>query len=67
LLDYTKVELREKLIREHQLQIIKKTQEDRSVYNHDSGEGQNLRYLDGNVPKNKDMSKFMASVQQKSF
>ena len=63
LLDYDKVELREKLIRDHQLETVRKQSqnEDKSAFKKYTDGGQlNLRYLDGNMPKNKDVNNFIS-------
>lgn len=70
LLDYDKVELREKLIRDHQLETVRKQSlnEDKSAFKKYTDGGQlNLRYLDGNMPKNKDVNNFINQVQRRTF
>jgi hypothetical protein len=63
-LDYNKVALREKLIQQHQLSLVSKTEQSQ-VYNKNK-KINNTKSLDA-ANKNKDVNKFMESVQQKSF
>ena len=63
-MDYNKVALREKLIQQHQLSLVSKTEQSQ-VYNKNK-KINNTKSLDA-ANKNKDVNKFMESVQQKSF
>jgi hypothetical protein len=59
-LDYNKVALREKLIQQHQLSLVSKTEQSQ-VYNKNK-KINNTKSLDA-ANKNKDVNKFMESVQ----
>ena len=65
LLDYDKASMREKLNHEFNLQKLRSQDEQKQKYTQDNKV--NLRYQDGNLPKNKDTNLFLSSVQQKSF
>ena len=60
LLDYNKVALREKLIQQHQLSLVSKSEQSQ-VYNKNK-KINNTKSLDA-ANKNKDVNKFMESVQ----
>lgn len=59
-MDYNKVALREKLIQQHQLSLVSKTEQSQ-VYNKNK-KINNTKSLDA-ANKNKDVNKFMESVQ----
>lgn len=61
LLDFDKHELRQKLIRDYQLSLVRKNQQDKSVY-HKNNEDLNPQEDLTLFPKNKEMIRFLSSV-----